>query len=135
MSVEARVHLGLKFDVPAIQSLVERAAEQLELKLGPPRSGGRNRVVFFSKHAVLKLPRNDAGMFDNSREARMYRAAHHPYPLAACRLLHLHDIPVLMMTKLQLDAPVKDLPSWADYVDCGQVGRTLKGGFLAYDYA
>jgi hypothetical protein len=114
----------------------QKAFARLQERCGPPRACGRHRVVFESRHVVFKLPRNHEGILDNEREARAFRRRHaKSIAMAPCRLVPWADFPVLAMRKLDLRGSIKDMPSWASWVDCAQLGRDRRGVWLAYDYA
>lgn len=124
------------FATQEIGLLVMAAHDRLAAKFGPARLAGRNRLVFESKYAVFKLPRNDMGMADNAIEASRYRRGAFPYPMAACRLLQMDGGIVLMMQKVDtLAVRNSAAPTWVSYVDCAQAGTDRRGQFLAYDYA
>lgn len=102
-------------------------------KYGKPIYGG-SRAVYRDGGVVHKLPLTDRGMFANGTEAL------HPdddyIPLATCHL-HVEEpegIPVLTMQAVkEHHAPYNQLPDWAGWVDCGQVGFTENGTLVAYD--
>lgn len=56
---------------------------------------------------------------------------------ANCKMFFLNKtrIPIIIMEKLNIDHPYKDLPDWANEYDCCQVGSTKSGKFKAYDYS
>lgn len=125
----------LSFDDECIAKQVRQAGTRLNSKFGPPRLSGRHRVVFEGRGFVYKLPRNEMGLLDNPRESRRYREGNFPYPMARCRLLHISDIPVLVMQKVDVSLGPRELPEWAGFIDCFQVGVSPRQEFLAYDYA
>lgn len=98
---------------------------------------GRNRLAYYHNGFVIKIPRNSNGVTDNRWESAKYRN----YPrhgrkeingicFARCRLLHNDWLVMELLTTAMHD----DLPKWAGYVDCGQVGLTKSGHVVAYDY-
>lgn len=111
--------------------------EKLTKKYGRANATGRNRLVFYSKNFVIKVPKNEDGLNDNTTEARSYQLSkkYKNPELAPARLIHLYDLPVIVMSKLNTDVPIKDLPDWASFYDTFQVGLDRKGRFKAYDYA
>ena len=97
---------------------------------------GRNRDTYLSnnKKWVVKVPRNEAGYFNNFSESDVYcsRGFYYINP-ARCKLLgsllvmeYVEPINVFKM---------KDYPRWADCVDGGQVGLSRSGKIVAYDFA
>jgi hypothetical protein len=99
---------------------------------------GRNRVVYqVSPEAVVKIPLNDYGMDDNSREAiwsqRYGKGGYVPY--AQCQIIWDTELPLLRMELVTpCGVPWSELPSWCMSVDCCQVGYDLQGKLVAYDF-
>jgi hypothetical protein len=108
--------------------------------------GGRTRNVFvFNKH-VVKIPKNSDGCYDNewescisnSEEGLLHTKDYVQY--TRTRLAYYERIPVLFMQRVvpMEDAEIKTLfgfvPDWVNSVDSGQVGTTIKGRLVAYDY-
>lgn len=96
---------------------------------------GRNRVTFLlpSGKYVLKIPRNDSGVWDNHHEARLSGT----WNYARCKLVNLCGIWCLVMEYLNCETIYKEydsLPDWTIGVDCCQVGYNRKGKLLAYDF-
>jgi hypothetical protein len=98
---------------------------------------GRNRVVYARGRVVVKVPRpndNGVGLADNHREAYTFKVCgtgptKDGVCYARCRLLKNGW---LMMEKVEpLTEPA---PSWADWIDCQQVGKTHTGRVVAYDF-
>jgi hypothetical protein len=103
-------------------------------KFGAAIGSGRNREGYGSTSAIFKLPITVDGMYENAWErTRFVRGP--DKNLARCRLLHLEDVPVLAMVLLDTDHTNKNLPDWADFIDCRQVGFDRRGNVRAYDYA
>ena len=97
---------------------------------------GGTRKVYRRGDIVIKIPINSSGIYDNEREASAYKYyKNHETPdgfyLAPCRLL---SNGCLMMKRVELIDNYEELPSWADYIDCQQVGR-YHARYVAYDYA
>lgn len=98
---------------------------------------GRNRAVYrISRRYVLKIPLTEHGHYDNWSEARQWRQGDRSWLLRAqkapCRLL---PNGALLMLYVEPVIRSEGLPDWTGGVDCGQVGQTLDGRLLAYDYA
>ncbi len=115
---------------------------------------GRNRLVYLhpdGKH-VLKVPRVVHGLedicacsrkectclgeLDNWAEATAYgRQSPDPDPTwiryASCRLLP--GTSILEMELVDTSTKAKK-PSWADCIDCQQVGLNAEGQWVAYDF-
>lgn len=94
---------------------------------------GRNRLVYrLGEHGryVIKVPKSNYGINDNYHEARIYKEHKDDIiSYARCRLTGTFLI-------MEYVEPIDtwDIPEWAKYVDCGQVGRNLNGKIVAYDY-
>ena len=55
---------------------------------------------------------------------------------AQCRGIHdKNGVPLLEMERVYPLIETDKRPSWADFIDCGQIGRTLNGEIVAYDYS
>lgn len=97
---------------------------------------GRNRHVFLlsSGRYVIKVPRNNDGIHDNITEARRYKyEKYFFYPMAACRLVPGSGY-LLIMEYVSEVKYNKSFPFWVKSVDCQQVGYTLSGKLVAFDY-
>lgn len=105
---------------------------------------GRNRLVFFSKFSVIKIPTANDGCADNdwegsvcggiarSREWESQEDANYPNT----KLLEIDGLVCVMMERVE---PVhfdnyNKVPDWVKGIDGGQVGFTKKGKLVAYDY-
>ena len=98
---------------------------------------GRVRVVLIdpSKRMVIKIPLNMEGEIDNGREASHWKTnlkGDNFIPVAACRLSEVMGYNLLIMQYIE-EIPINELPEWAGYVDCSQVGKNRAGKFKAYD--
>lgn len=102
---------------------------------------GRNRIVFEKDNGtVIKIPLNEEGIEDNYSEERRYMKCGKTgdvIPYAKCEVYNDDNgIPHLHMERVYpLGVEESAVPEWADFVDCGQVGRTLSGEIVAYDYS
>ena len=119
-------------------------AQRLLLKYGSVELG-RNRLVFHSKFAVLKVPTCHDGICDNdwegsicggiarSREWENQEEANYPNT----RWLELDGFICCMMEKVK-PLEFKDyseVPDWVGSIDCGQVGTSvISGRLVAFDY-
>lgn len=104
-------------------------------KYGTPFPG-RHRVAFSNGRCVFKFPINDYGYHDNAWEYHKFRnRTEKSLPMARCRIIDIKEIPVLVMEFVTQVPYGKDMPSWADFIDCQQVGWNKKGEIVAYDYA
>jgi hypothetical protein len=94
---------------------------------------GRNRICYLHKGYVIKLPKNIEGLFDNSYESRSFLIK--DYPKARCKLLK-QSILVMEYVRDYYDCGLEssNLPDWAGFVDCMQVGLNKKNELVAYDY-
>jgi hypothetical protein len=86
---------------------------------------------------VLKIPRNEQGESDNWIEHYKYMTT--PQDLAEfrpaeCQPFEFAGLPCLIMEKLDTNLQLSEMPLWADYVDCRQVGRAIDGTIKAYDF-
>tara|TARA_Y100001963_G_scaffold160243_1_gene269554 strand:+ start:5272 stop:5667 length:396 start_codon:yes stop_codon:yes gene_type:complete len=125
----------LKFENSGVYTVIEGAedfAQRLTDKYGKPFCSGRNRVVWSTGKHVIKVPRCWDGVADNDWEASVSCDI---YPRTRYLLIPGTEIVICMMQKLNTHAIryVRELPSWVNSVDCGQVGM-LKGRILAFDY-
>lgn len=121
---------------PWLKQLLVRVNTLLQKKYGQPIGEGRNRSVYRSKTAVIKVPKNDHGLIDNTSEYRTFtKYGKENLELARVRLVHIFDVPVLFMELINTDIPINELPDWAGGYDSFQVGKTRKGQWKAYDYA
>ena len=95
---------------------------------------GRNRATYrVSADWVVKVPRCEAGIFDNESESETYGCL--GGNLAACSVFYEEGgIPVLFMEYVEPVCLGASAPSWVSFVDCGQVGYTRAGKLVAYDY-
>jgi hypothetical protein len=102
---------------------------------------GRNRLVLFSKFAVIKVPLNDDGLCDNDWEGsivggKAYKQSNINeicYPNT--KYLVLDGLICVMMEKVIVSNEGYDeLPDWVKFIDCGQVGYDRSGRLVAYDY-
>lgn len=93
---------------------------------------GRNRIAFRRGDVVVKVPSNSAGHMDNYLEAARWRpwSAMGEAQYARCRLLRNGWLVMVYAEPMQ----IADMPDWADFVDCRQVGRTRQGKVVAYDF-
>ena len=110
------------------------------------KDSGRTRDCFFvSDEFVVKIPLDEAGCFDNEREARICKIynkqinknCHYdgdPH-YAKCQLEYIWSVPILFMERVRLPVSYKGLPDWIGYIDCMQVGYNKQGKLVAYDYA
>jgi hypothetical protein len=97
---------------------------------------GYSRACYADGRWVIKVPLNDYGLADNSREARLSRRwgrgpDQNGVLYARCRLLKNGW---LVMERVDTSVPDEAQPRWADYVDCQQVGLTRAGRIVAYDF-
>ena len=103
-------------------------------RYGQPMLGGTRAVFDLQDGTVAKVAVSDEGMMANAREAAHTDSF---IPLAPCRIDWDPDLEVSYLIMDRVD-PVytiayKDLPPWASWVDCAQVGRLPDGTLVAYD--
>jgi hypothetical protein len=100
-------------------------------------NAGRHRLAFLSPSGrnVVKVPINDFGVLDNGRESTKWGKRAEMWPLARCRLFCDGLLLVMEAVKIDPERSFSDLPEWAGWIDCGQVGLNRKGEFVTYDYA
>lgn len=106
---------------------------------------GRNRIVFEGKDSkyVIKIPKSDNGVYDNTREYNTYTESMKKdtkllkiYPNV--RLINVIH-PLVVMEKLNTDVDLKKVENdeeywWVDFIDLQQVGYNTKGKLKAYDF-
>jgi len=100
---------------------------------------GRTRRVFLSRSGkyVVKIPLNGEGEHANFIEARDFSLNRFlgQEKLARCREVCLNGKWCLVMERVYPASIEENLPSWADFVDCRQVGYTRRKNLVAYDWA
>ena len=118
---------------------LEGLFRRLITKYGEPIGDGRNRIVFGNEWYVFKIPRTASGFSENVLEHQYYRGRNaESFPMASCKLVHVCDIPILVMElvkELPYDYDREEIPWWVDFIDCQQVGLNRAGNLVAYDYA
>jgi hypothetical protein len=89
---------------------------------------GRHRAVYHiaGSEFVLKFPVTIDGYYDNTREASTI-GEHY----AKCFMVM--NSTILAMEYVER-IPYNEMPDWAAYIDCGQVGKTKDGRIVAYDF-
>ena len=104
---------------------------------------GRNRAVYvYNKKYVIKIPLNHNGIVDNQHESFISnifgRGKSDDGALyARCKLLP-NDC--LLMERVnpidydQIKYLSKEIKYWSSFIDCGQIGFTMDGRVVAYDY-
>lgn len=98
---------------------------------------GNTRIVYKHKNFVIKIPINDDGLHDNFMEAKIskkYKREPDQNGISFARCKQLVN-GWLVMEFVDTEVEIKDLPQWAFYIDCWQVGYTSKKKLVAYDYA
>lgn len=121
---------------------------------------GRHRSTYLSpsERVVIKIPRNEEGLYVNHREAQAYRRCFNQPDgngqcYAPCRLIQ--NTILMMRTVVEMFGHTngcdsaretgaisgintyetdKDLPAWCDGIDACQVGYLSNGRLVAYDY-
>ncbi len=121
-------------DYAPMEADFKKVLAGLKRKYGAAIGEGRNREVFKGKNVVIKFPKNDDGVLDNYSEFQTFKKEKFEQH-AKCRIVHIRDVPLLVMELIDTTMSIKDLPSWATSYDCFQVGKNHKGDFKAYDYA
>lgn len=123
----------IRFQESELQDAYVNLYLRLHKKWGKP-SVGRNRVTFAGKSCAIKIPRHVDGIGDNLTEAATYqRHKNVTTEYAKCRAAIIGDVEVLCMEKVH-HVPHEELPTWANFYDCAQVGKNNRGIFVAYDY-
>jgi hypothetical protein len=122
-----------------MQKLIEIAIRNAKSKY-EYLAEGRNRMVFVKDDGfIIKIPKNDWGVSDNCSEERRFNKFGKTgdiIPYAQCRVINDENgIPLLEMERVYPLLDTDKKPSWSDYVDCAQIGRTLSGEIVAYDYS
>jgi hypothetical protein len=114
--------------------LIDKAVTYLGVKRAQLGEYGRHRQLFLSRCGkwVYKIPRNSAGLGANHNELRAYKTGGW-IPVAKCRLIHVFDIPIIVMEYVKSVHLGSSEPDWVACVDCAQVGYTRKGKLVAYD--
>ena len=99
---------------------------------------GTNRVTYLSQSGkyVYKVPLNGWGWQANRREAELWSkhvkgGSFFHGKLARCKLA---PSGILVMELVKTRVHEEDLPEWATYIDCAQVGYNHQGQLVAYDY-
>lgn len=127
-----------------LDTVIAEQVEAMQRRLaarGYYRVDGRNRVAMISPdhRIVIKIPLNDMGILDNSRERRAFvlNIQKNGYvEMASCRIFIPDKEAGVPMLAMQYVKPIRyssDLPRWVDCVDCAQVGYNRRGRLVAYD--
>lgn len=102
---------------------------------GQPIGEGSLRVVFRDGAHVLKIPRNERGVWANEFEASTCNSPH--APKANCfldeKLSAEFGVSVLRM-EFVIHRGASEKPDWTWSIDGGQVGFTAAGKLVAYDW-
>lgn len=95
---------------------------------------GRHRIVYKHGNYVIKVPLNMWGLASNDKEYRTYQSTNNGWLFgvryARCKL---HWSGLLVMEYVE-SVPFEEMPDWAKYIDCQQVGTNRNGNMVAYDY-
>lgn len=153
--------LNLRFEfLKDFNISAERRAEYLDATMASHgyklMGNGKHRRTYLSPNGryVLKFPMLDLGIRDN-RDEHMLWHEHKSSPnkdgvlYAPCRLIN--DFIIMMwacsdtcgysdgceraINSGTLKRRTNDVPVWADYIDCMQVGTLHNGKIVAFDYA
>lgn len=127
---------------PSLNETAYNLFKRLKKKY-PKYEEGRNRLVFFSKFVVIKIPLNEDGITDNEYESSVMggkaftkiwvKPEYNTYPNT--KFLELDGLWCVMMKKVKPTYESYDeLPNWVGFIDCGQVGYDRSGKLVAYDY-
>lgn len=113
------------------QPIYHNARELLTKWLGEPVGEGRHRVVFRYGAHVLKLPTEATGIWACEDEVyttgeRYARGVLHP-------ISEVVGLPVVWQEWVEHTGSSSE-PDWTWSVDCGQVGLTMDGRHVAYDW-
>ena len=114
---------------------------------------GRSRATYVyarrgrESRIVVKVPLGQYGEQCNQSELTNRRFGYgslKPEKLARCRLVWVHSVPVIVMTRVTpLRTPYRTdanyaydpVPDWAYSLDAEQCGTTPRGRIVAFDYA
>lgn len=101
---------------------------------------GRTRKVYLTRSGryVLKVPVDGYGENANATEAEDYKRGGFlgRQFLARCRRVTINGLWCLLMEKVNpLSFGDEQMPDWASFVDCRQVGINRRGKVVAYDWA
>lgn len=115
------------------EEIFQAARQFFENQYGPPIGEGLKRVVFKDGNEVIKVPRNLNGDFGNCFEAE---TSNNPN-FANCKideeLSSKLQLNILRMEYVEHVGWSKEA-DWTWFIDCGQVGKTLDGRLVAYDW-
>lgn len=119
------------WDDSTINDRAKIVLNRLMAKYGEP-SCGKNRATFIGKNFVIKFPRSDSGINDNCIES-----SYSDDTTAKSRGFILDGFLCVVQERLVMPTKEqrKSMPSWVDFIDCGQVGFDRKGNLKAYDFA
>jgi len=123
-------------DENKLRSVCREAIEKARDRFGPEIGEGRNRICFrISPTEVIKIPLNETGFHANFYEANSWDEQ--PEFLARCNfddsLGKELGIAVLRMEYVE-HVGWSEKPDWTWGIDGGQVGRTVDGRLVAYDW-
>lgn len=115
----------------------ELAAQDLEHYIdlyGQPLVGTNRAVFDRGDGTMIKMPICDYGQYANVQEGRAVLKPDKWYFTRGHSEHSPNGFHVLVVEKVEPifhDDP--EYPDWADFIDCGQVGRTADGRIVAYD--
>lgn len=118
----------------------DRVHRMMRRLFGEPQYG-TSRATFIDRAngIVYKIPRVYSSPDDVMYGCEANYCEKTPladFPCAVARILHdPRGIPILAMEYVATDVPREEKPEWANWIDCGQVGRALDGELVAYDFA
>lgn len=122
--------------IDAIRATINHFLEMEAEFLG----AGRTRIVFaLDEDRIVKIPFSNEGLSASGNEAMQceaYSKTGEGIPVADCEFVLFAGvgIEVLVMERLRsFPARADELPGWADFVDCRQVGYNSKGELVAFD--
>lgn len=97
--------LAALFEKGTLQDNLPMLIFQLTRKCGNPIKHGKARLVFERGKMIIKVPRNEHGVEYNYQEKQMFDASmndsEHPARIYAnCDLVHMFEIPVLVIEKI-----------------------------------
>jgi hypothetical protein len=97
--------------------------------------GYRYAYLLRSGRYVIKIPKDEVGERYNRMEYIDYTHARRPN-IGRCRLIKYKGQDCLIMEYIRpTTIKYNQLPEWAQFIDCAQVGYNRKGKLLAYDWA
>jgi len=122
----------VKSGLPEIERYLRPEAEAMRL-FGNPIGIGRHRIVFLCEDHVVKIPHWEEGEAANFSEIRQQGNPNLAKSWIHQELTQRFGVCISCMEWVSQELP-NTLPPWVNSIDCCQVGLTVDGRLVAYDF-